>query len=434
MNWESLLSRHRWCAPGEWRARDDSSVRKQFHRDYDRIIFSDAFRRLGSKTQVHPLSNNDQVRTRLSHSLEVSCVGRTFGMVAGEWLASQGELPAGLHPDDLGTVVQAAALAHDIGNPPFGHAGEDAIRFFFRSPRGRARTQPLAQVLRDELESFEGNAQGLRVLTQMDPHRDAGGMRLSAASLGTFVKYPWTRDAAASGKYGVNHSEWAIFSEAAEHLGMVRQSANRFARHPLVYLVEAADDACYSVIDIEDAVEMGVIEFDQARSLLLPLIERAEHAALDGLAPHQFLYRARGILIDRLESQMVAALARHYDAMLAGQPVPDLLADSPVGELKAFARANIYQSEVKQLTQSNAREALFNVLDLLTGALHERYLAGRQRHGYSASARWVLTHLKRSLPAAELPLYSQYQQALDYVSGMTDPYLLSFAKGLQERR
>ncbi|MGB0958567.1 MAG: HD domain-containing protein [Litorivicinus sp.] len=106
-------------------------MRKQFHRDYDRIIFSDAFRRLGSKTQVHPLPENDQVRTRLSHSLEVSCVGRTFGMVAGEWLAQQGELPSGLHPDDLGTVVQAAALAHDIGNPPFGHAGEDAIRAFF---------------------------------------------------------------------------------------------------------------------------------------------------------------------------------------------------------------------------------------------------------------------------------------------------------------
>lgn len=186
------MSRRRYRGDGVWQEGANSSIRKQFHRDYDRLVFSDAFRRLGAKTQVHPLAENDQVRNRLSHSLEVSCVGRTFGMRIGEWLDAQGELPSGVHPDDLGTVVQAAALAHDIGNPPFGHSGEDAIRHFFTSEKGEIRLSPLHPNQRAELQSFEGNAQGLRVLSQLDPNRGAGGMRLTAATLGAFVKYPWT--------------------------------------------------------------------------------------------------------------------------------------------------------------------------------------------------------------------------------------------------
>lgn len=412
-------------------------MRKQFHRDYDRIVFSDAFRRLSAKTQVHPLAQNDQVHDRLIHSLEVSCVARTFGMRVGEWLDEQGELPRQVHPDDLGTVVQAAALAHDIGNPPFGHSGEEAIRDFWHGEVGQMCLTPLPINLQAELKSFEGNAQGFRVLSQLDPNRFQGGMRLTAATLGAFVKYPWTRDAKPRGKYGINHSEWPLFSEVADRLGLTSLGRNQCARHPLVYLVEAADDACYSVIDIEDAVEMQVIDFEEARDLFLALIDPAKHPTLVDLDPHRFLYRARGLMIDQLEEAMLAGFQTQYDAIMRGQTSGDVLSigdpmDS-VARLKRFASERIYQSDRKQLHQVDAHKRIQEILEALIGALYERHLAATQRHGFSAQAVRVLTELKRSLPQESLPLYTQYQLALDHVSGMTDPYLLAFHEQLQQR-
>ena len=437
MDWERLLCRDRRYGVDDWRPQTDTSVRKQFHRDYDRIVFSDAFRRLSAKTQVHPLSNNDQVRDRLIHSLEVSCVARTFGMRVGEWLQEQSELPRGVHPDDLGTVVQAAALAHDIGNPPFGHSGEEAIRAFWRSDFGHTCAAPLTPDQQAELRSFEGNAQGFRVLSQLDPHRFQGGMRLTAATLATFVKYPWTRAGRAGGKYGINHSEWSVFSEVADRVGLVSFGPQRTARHPLVYLVEAADDACYSVIDIEDAVEMQVVDFDAAKTLLMDLIQAKHHASLVGLDQHQFLYRARGLLIDQLENAMLDGFQGQYEQILRGDDVSELLAagdaNQTVATLKAFASQEIYESDKKRLHQSDAHAKIHSILEALIGALYERYLAGRQRHGFSPSASHVLNDLKRSMPSESLPLYTQYQLALDHVSGMTDPYLLAFHQQLQER-
>lgn len=437
MDWDRLLCRDRLDDNGDWKAQADTSVRKQFHRDYDRVVFSDAFRRLSSKTQVHPLATNDQVRDRLVHSLEVSCVARTFGMRIGEWLSEVDELPAGVHPDDLGTVVQAAALAHDIGNPPFGHAGEDSIREFWRSESGQRYLTPLAPNLQAELRSFEGNAQGFRILSQLDPNPFAGGMRLTAATLASFVKYPWTRDASPRGKYGVNYSEWDFFSDVADRVGLVSHARNRCARHPLVYLLEAADDACYSVIDIEDAIEMRVIEFDQARELLLSVLNPEQARELRACDPHQFLYRARGMIIDQLEASMAAGFTQQYDAIMRGEHVGELLQvgdpSGIVATLKAFASEHIYQSDQKQLHQLEAHGRIQGVLEALIGAIYERYLAGRQRHGFSQQAAHVLTDLRRSLPSEELPLYAQYQRALDHVSGMTDPYLLQFHDRLQHR-
>ena len=432
------MSRKRYYAPGDWRETSDerSSARKQYHRDYDRIVFSEAFRRLSAKTQVHPLVDNDQVHDRLIHSLEVSCVGRTFGMRVGEWLEAEGELPSGVHPDDIGTVVQAACLAHDIGNPPFGHAGEDAIRDFFQSENGQRLLTPLRPNERAEFCSFEGNAQGLRVVSQLDPHRKMGGMRLTAATLGTFIKYPWTRDAASSGKYGVNLSDWSWVSELATHLGLKSVDAHKLARHPLVYLVEAADDACYSVLDIEDAVEMGVIPFEQAHALWTDLIEPERFAGFDGLDAHGFAYRARGVLIDQIEESTKRGFETRYEDIMAGRWVGDIYAaggDRVVSTLKQFASEYIYNSDRKQLKQTDAKAALARVLDATLGAIYERYLASRQRHYFSQRSADVLELLKRSLPEPNQSLYSQYQQGLDFVSGMTDRYLLEFDESLQNR-
>lgn len=438
LDWSNLMSRQRYFAPNDWRevSHATSSARKQYHRDYDRIVFSEAFRRLSAKTQVHPLVDNDQVHDRLIHSLEVSCVGRTFGMRVGEWLEAQGELPQGVHPDDIGTVVQAACLAHDIGNPPFGHAGEDAIRDFFKSPEGQGLLSPLKPNQRAEFCSFEGNAQGLRVVSQLDPHRSAGGMRLTAATLGAFIKYPWTRDAASHGKYGVNLSEWEFVSELSEVLGLKSIDAHTLARHPLVYLVEAADDACYSVLDIEDAVEMGVIPFDQARDLWVDLIEPERFVGFENLDSHGFAYRARGVLIDQIEAATERGFASRYDAIMSGQWVGDIYTaggDRVIQSLKAFASEHIYNSDRKRLKQSDAHAALARVLAATLGAVYERYLASRQRHYFSERSAQVLALLKRSLPEPNQSLYHQYQQVLDFVSGMTDRYLLEFDESLQNR-
>lgn len=207
MDWQTLLNRERLGKPVH---SAEELGRSPFHKDHDRIIFSGAFRRLGRKTQVHPVSSNDHIHTRLTHSLEVSCVGRSLGMRVGEVLRD--DLPAWCDPADLGMIVQSACLAHDIGNPPFGHSGEDAIRHWFQQAAGRGWLDAMSDAERGDFLSFEGNAQGFRVLTQLEYHQFDGGTRLTYATLGTYLKYPWTaRHAEALGykkhKFGCYQSE-----------------------------------------------------------------------------------------------------------------------------------------------------------------------------------------------------------------------------------
>ncbi|MCC8999561.1 MAG: dNTP triphosphohydrolase, partial [Candidatus Contendobacter sp.] len=187
MDWNRLLSRARL---GVSRQRHDSEARTDFQRDFDRIVFSSAFRRLQDKTQVFPLSQSDYVRTRLTHSLEVSSVGRSLGTMVGDSVIRRHRLQ-GVYPQDFGAVVAAACLAHDIGNPPFGHAGEDAIRFWFTaSATGRAVLEPLTEAQRQDFLRFEGNAQGFRIITRLQSPDNPGGMQLTCATLGAFTKYP----------------------------------------------------------------------------------------------------------------------------------------------------------------------------------------------------------------------------------------------------
>jgi len=214
MNWRQLLSPVRFGEPQGTLALDLG--RSPFHKDYDRIVFSSAFRRLDRKTQVHPLSENDHVHSRLTHSLEVGCVGRSLGTRVAEALASQ--LPDDITAADIGALVQAACLAHDIGNPPYGHTGEDAIRHWFRDPENAHFLDGLSESERNDLQTFEGNAQGFRIVTQVEYHRFQGGMRLTYGTLGAFLKYPWTADYVARGeqkKFGCYQTELPILREVA---------------------------------------------------------------------------------------------------------------------------------------------------------------------------------------------------------------------------
>ena len=275
MEWRKLLSSTRLGSESVSQLRRPD--RTEFESDIDRIVFSSSFRRLGRKTQVHPLAANDHVHTRLTHSLEVSRVGSALGKALANQLRRSHDkyahsLPAEITPDDIGNIVQAACLAHDLGNPPFGHAGEEAIIHWFDQNRD-ALPNVMQEDFRHDVNSLEGNAQGFRIITQLENHLFTGGLRLTYATLGAFQKYPWTSRKREK-KFGAYISEEPILDRVFAELGLERRGVHGWCRHPLAHLVEAADDICYAIIDIEDAVELGIIKFPEAAEVLLSVFTK----------------------------------------------------------------------------------------------------------------------------------------------------------------
>jgi dGTPase len=295
MDWEELLSLRRHGDTHKRLRKEQDDTRLGFEVDYDRIIFSSAFRSLQDKTQVIPLSKTDFVHTRLTHSLEVSVVGRSLGRVAGKRILEKHphlEETLGYRFNDFGAIVAAAALAHDIGNPPFGHSGEKSIGEYFKNGAGQKYRSALDDGQYQDLIDFEGNANGFRLLTQ-SREGVAGGLRLSYATLGAFMKYPKESlpkrptTHLVDKKFGFFQSEKNVFKEVAESLGLldrIRKAAKAhtdkkannpvsYARHPLTYLVEAADDICYTIIDFEDGINLGLISEDYALEYLINLVK-----------------------------------------------------------------------------------------------------------------------------------------------------------------
>ena len=278
MEWSKLLSPSRFQAP----SRPDEEQRSVFQRDYDRVVFCAAFRRLQDKTQVHPFPSSDYVRRRLTHSLEVSSVGRSLGFWLGTRIAEQDRSLAGTNPNlahDIAQIVSNACLAHDIGNPPFGHAGEQAIGSWFRENASRSLLSDLHPHERADFERFEGNAQGFRLLTRLQNSLDAGGLRLTHATLGAFTKYPSsslrasTDDAyVGSKKHGFFKEDISEFELIAKDLGLIRRGDDAWSRHPLVFLVEAADDICYRIVDVEDALKLGRVSYEEAESCFASML------------------------------------------------------------------------------------------------------------------------------------------------------------------
>lgn len=295
MKWESLYSARR-SGDGPRKAAHQDLVRNSYIRDYDRIIFSSAFRRLQNKTQVFPLPGAVFVHNRLTHSLEVASVGRSLGKAVGDAIAdkhfcdpekgSAAEAHADFYRHELQSVIASACLAHDIGNPPFGHSGEDAIRSYFEE-----LDTATAAILKENLSEnqwadflfFEGNANALRVLTQQHKEPEPGGYKLTYASLASIVKYPCSSSEGfkkKSGKLslkksGFFDSEKGMYALIAEELGIPKLEGyeNVYARHPFVFLVEAADDICYRIIDLEDAHRLGILSLADFKSLFLPFFE-----------------------------------------------------------------------------------------------------------------------------------------------------------------
>ncbi len=434
MDWQTLLTRERLGKPVH---SNDELGRSAFHKDHDRIIFSGAFRRLGRKTQVHPVSSNDHIHTRLTHSLEVACVGRSLGMRVGEILRE--ELPEWCDPSDLGVIVQSACLAHDIGNPPFGHSGEDAIRNWFQQAAGRGWLDEMSDAERSDFLHFEGNAQGFRVLTQLEYHQFDGGTRLTYATLGTYLKYPWTsRHAEALGykkhKFGCYQSELPLLEQITHKLGMPQLDDERWARHPLVYLMEAADDICYGLIDLEDGLEMELLEYSEVEALLLGLVGDDLPDTYRQLGPRDSRRRKlailRGKAIEHLTNAAARAFVDQQQALLAGQLAGDLVehmhgpAKLCVQRAKAIAREKIFQDKRKTLHEIGAYTTLEILLNAFCGAALEQYGG----HTPSFKNRRILDLLGRNAPDPQWPLYRAFLQVIDFIAGMTDSYATEMAR------
>lgn len=439
MDWSSLLTRERL---GKLTHSPEEIARSPFHKDHDRIIFSGAFRRLGRKTQVHPVSSNDLIHTRLTHSLEVSCVGRSLGMLVAEMLREQ--MPTWSEPSDIGMIVQSACLAHDIGNPPFGHSGEDAIRHWFRQAQERGWLDGMTEPQQADFLNFEGNAQGFRVLTQLEYHQFDGGMRLTYATMGAFLKYPWTAEritqsADSVRKFGCYQSELPLLENIAEKLQLPQLSTYHWARHPLVYLVEAADDICYGLIDLEDGIEMDLLDYAEVEGLLLDLVGDDLPDTYRSLGPadsrRRKLAMLRGKAIEHLTLAAAETFVQHQDALLKGELQGDLVehmhgpAKRCILRAKQIARERIFQDKRKTLHEIGAYTTLETLLNAFCGAAVE-FHSGKP---LSFKNRRIFDLLGNSAPREGWSQYQSFLRIIDYIGGMTDNYASEMAREMTGR-
>jgi dGTPase len=443
MNWPQLLSPDRL---GTDRPTVSDPLRSPYIVDSDRIVFSSAFRRLQDKTQVFPLADNDYVRTRLTHSLEVASVARSLGARVGSALVERYGLAPEFHASDFGAIVSAAALAHDLGNPPFGHSGEDAIRHWFKtSPIAAATREELTADERADFERFEGNAQGFRIITRLQMP-DNPGLRLTCATLGAFTKYPRTarlpvgvepRGVSAK-KFGFFDSEGAFFMKVAEQTGLIPRGEGIawWCRHPLAFLVEAADDICYRLVDFEDGYRLKFLSFEEVSEAFLAVtgdLKDRERAARNHDRKDQVAFlRAQAIGVSI--RQVAEAFLANETAMLAGEFDDELLnlnlpAREALQHIKDRSRDTIYSTQRGVEIEAAGYEVLGGLLDVFYGAADD--LA---RHGHKATRK--SEKLLKLVPAQFLgpesqPSASPYERLLrmtDFVSGMTDSYAVSLYK------
>jgi len=431
MTWEALLSTKRY---GHKALPPQEVGRSHFHKDHDRIIFCSAFRRLGRKTQVHPLALNDHIHTRLTHSVEVGSVGRSLGIRVGELLAD--ELPGWITAADLGMIVQSACLAHDIGNPPFGHAGEYAIRDWFRQQANSALLEGLTDVEIRDLQTFEGNAQGFRVVTCIENNLFDGGLRLTYPTLGTLLKYPWTvSDASAKGKFSCYQAEIPILNELARELGLVPLDTNRWCRHPLTWLLEAADDICYAILDLEDAIELNILTFDEVKPILLELCGDQAHEAellASAASSRRKISALRGKAMESMVNSAVAAFMDHRNAIMRGIYAGELLADGDpsirdgLHKAKSLAQQRVFPDNRKAELEVGAYTTLGILLQQFCMAVHENHTRGGVDLSYRTEK--IKSLMGIHAPPPEMPLYNAYMRALDFISGMTDNYASYLAR------
>ena len=442
MNWEQLLSLKRQGDTNKRLRKEQDETRLGFDVDYDRVIFSPEFRSLQDKTQVIPLSSTDFVHTRLTHSLEVSVVARSLGRKAGVKILEKHPALQEMHgykPNDFGAIVAAAALAHDIGNPPFGHSGEKAIGHFFKNGPGRSFKSALTDKQYQDLCDFEGNANGFKILTQ-DLKGRPGGLRLSYATLGAFTKYPKASlpkkptPHIASKKYGFFQSEETIFLEVAKELGLLKINSNdhQFGRHPLTFLVEAADDICYTIIDFEDGINLGLIEEEFALEYLIKLVKNS----IDTKKYHSLKFKKdrvsylRALAINTLINEAVEIFLANETAILEGTFTTSLLDkcayEAQINDIINISVSKIYKSQEVVEKELAGYKIIADLLDIFVTAINNH-----QKGTLSNYDSLLLNLLPKEFMISSESTYERIMSICTYVSRMSDSYAIRIHKKIQ---
>lgn len=432
MNWQQLISNKRLGQESRHIERHDD--RSEFKRDYDRLIFSAPFRRMQNKTQVFPLPGSIFVHNRLTHSLEVASVGMSLGNdVAQGVLKKRPELAGTLFPQ-IGTIVSTACLAHDMGNPPFGHSGEKAIQSFFEEGKGAYLREMLRPEVWSDITRFEGNANAFRLLAHRFKGRRDGGFVMTYSTLASIVKYPHSSLYAedSHGKFGFFTSETGIYQKIADELGVFRISKDgeplKYARHPLVYLVEAADDICYEIMDIEDAHKLKIITFEETRSLFLDFFDERQQRHIEqrikdeGITDdNEKVIYMRACVIGALENACVDAFLRHEEDILDGTFNDCLISNVDERKARAYRRCTelskqkIYKSKPVLDVELSGFKIMETLMEVMTEA------AVNPTRFYS---RQLISRVSSQYDIDAPDLETRIMAVVDYISGMTDIYAL----------
>ena len=431
MNWQQLISNKRLGQEHKHTERHDD--RTEFKRDYDRLIFSAPFRRLQNKTQVFPLPGSVFVHNRLTHSLEVASVGMSLGNdVATKLIQKHPELKDTLFAE-IGQIVATACLAHDMGNPPFGHSGEKAIQTYFTEGPGRDLQREVSHQFWDDITHFEGNANAFRLLTHQFKGRRIGGFVMTYSMLASIVKYPYSSSAPSKkGKFGFFNEEKDIYRKIADELGISCISEPgeplRYARHPLVYLVEAADDICYEIMDIEDAHKLKILSYEETSALLLSFFEKETQDKIlqrileEGLTDdNEKIVYMRACLIGKLENECVKVFVNHEEDILNGTFEGSLI--DHISDLQCEAYKKCASLSVKRIYKSrpvlDVELSGYKIMETLMGHFIEA-----ARHPERFYSKQLISRVSSQYDIDAPNLETRLMAVIDYISGMTDVYAL----------
>lgn len=431
MEWKQLISNKRFGQEHKHAERHDD--RSEFKRDYDRLIFSSAFRRLQNKTQVFPLPGSIFVHNRLTHSLEVASVGMSIGNdISRRVIQKRPELKDTL-VEEIGTIVSAACLAHDLGNPPFGHSGEKAIQTFFSEGPGQKIKPMVSSEFWDDITHFEGNANAFRILTHRFKGRRQGGFVMTYSMLASIVKYPFASSLAGNhGKFGFFASEAESYRKIADELGIFCKSAPgeplKYARHPLVYMVEAADDICYEIMDIEDSHKLKILSFAETEHLLLSFFDediqqKIRQRIIDEemTDENEKVVYMRASVIGKLENECVAAFLAHEEEILAGTFEGSLIDHISERQKKAYKEcekisySKIYQSKPVLDIELSGYQIMATLMEVFIEA------AVNPSRFYS---KQLLRRVSSQYDIENENLEERIMAVIDYISGMSDIYAL----------
>lgn len=438
--WNELLSKKRYYGNGNIEVdTDEEYYRSSFHKDYDRVIFSNSFRRLSKKTQVHPLSKNDHVHNRLTHSLEVASVGRSLGLRAGEFLKTT--KCENINPYDIAYIVQTACLAHDIGNPPFGHAGEEVIKEWFKANQKKDFLKPLAKKELLDFLHLDGNAQSFRIVSQIENNLFSGGMNLTFATLGTLIKYPYSSkncEITKKSKFNFYKSEKKFFKLLFQELRLIR-SDKTFKRHPLSYLMEASDDICYGLLDLQDAFELGIINFQDMRPIFELLCGQEKVTEVLSSLHHENKQVSKlvAVSINNLAKHAMTTFENQYESIMGNDQPKDLLEKFTDDNLKdglvkakKLGSEKIFNEKRKIELELGAYNIIETLLDNLIRATYEFYQNGGDIKKLSFRNKRALELMGNDCPEIKGSLYSMYQRIVDYIVGMTDNHATYIANRL----